>query len=95
MSPAPLPELAGRIKDALAQAARSALGAELPDLHLTEPPSSHQGDYATASCLPLARQLRKSPREIAQAVVDAAGAIPGVRKLEVAGPGYVNVYLDR
>lgn len=91
----PLPALAARVRDALQEAARRALGTELPDLFFTEPPSAALGDYAIASCLPLAKQLKRPPREIAQAVVDAAGDIPGVRKLEIAGPGYINVHLDR
>ena len=91
----PLPALAGRIREALQEAARRALGAELPDLHLAEPPSPAHGDYAIASCLPLAKALKRPPRDVAKAVVEAAGAIPGVRKLEIAGPGYVNVFLDR
>jgi arginyl-tRNA synthetase len=94
-TPAPLVTLSKRVSDALQDAARRALGTEIPDLNLQVPADPSHGDFATAACLPLARPLRKAPKEIAQAVVDAAGRIDGVRKLEVAGPGYVNVFLER
>src|SRR5262249_42138958 len=35
------------------------------------------------------------PRKIAEDLLDAIGPIPGVRALEVAGNGYINVRLDR
>ena len=92
---APLQALAASVKDALQDAARRALGCELPDLFFTEPPNSTLGDYAVASCLPLAKSQKRPPRDIAKAVVDAAGSIPGVARLEVAGPGYINIFLDR
>ena len=93
--PAPLPELAARLRDALQAAARRALGAELADLHLASPPSPVHGDFAIASCLPLAKELKRSPRDIAQSIAAAMEPVPGVARIEVAGPGYLNVFLDR
>lgn len=40
--------------------------------------------------LPLAKELGRNPREVAEAVV-AAAALDGVASLEVAGPGFINV----
>lgn len=94
-TPAPLPELAVRLRDALQAAARRALGKELLDLHLTSPPSPSHGDFAIAACLPLAKELKRSPRDIAQSVAQAMEPVPGVARIEVAGPGYLNVFLDR
>ncbi len=92
---APLPAIAQRLSDALQDAARRALGVDLPDLHLTTPPKPSLGDFAVASCLPLARQLKRAPRDIAQAVASAMAPVEGVARVEVAGPGYLNVFLDR
>jgi arginyl-tRNA synthetase len=92
---APLAAASQRIASALQAAARAALGQELPDLVLAQPPSPAMGDFAVSACLPLAKVLKRRPREIAEAVVSAAGAVPGVARMEVAGPGYVNVFLDR
>ncbi len=68
------------------------LGAEVT---LEQPKEPSFGEYALPVAFGLARQLKKAPRAIAQELVDAVGAIPGVRSLEVAGNGYINVRLDR
>src|SRR5262249_34655291 len=43
----------------------------------------------------LAKSLRRKPREIAEALLPALARAPGVRKAEVAGGGYLNVFLER
>jgi arginyl-tRNA synthetase len=53
------------------------------------------GDYQCNHAMGLAKQLRKPPREVAEAVVKAAGRHEAVERLEVAGPGFINLYLDR
>ncbi|MBU1694858.1 MAG: arginine--tRNA ligase [Verrucomicrobia bacterium] len=51
------------------------------------------GDYQCNAAMALAKVLKKSPREIAAAL--AAAARPAaVERLEVAGPGFVNFFLD-
>src|SRR5688572_21443762 len=94
-TPAPLTAVADRVRSALPHAAASALGTELPDLVLQVPSDPAHGDFAIAACLPLARPLRKAPKDIAAAVVAAVSPVAGVRRFEVAGPGYINVFLDR
>ena len=59
------------------------------------PPSPEQGDLAFPAAFVLARQLRRPPREIARTLAAALGERPEVRRVEVAGPGYVNVFLNR
>jgi arginyl-tRNA synthetase len=41
------------------------------------------------------RRLRRKPREIASELVEPLQTLPGVRAVEVAGGGYVNLFLDR
>jgi len=52
------------------------------------------GDYQCNECMPLAKKDKKNPREFAQAVVDHCGEHQGVSRVEVAGPGFINVHLD-
>ena len=59
MIPSPLPELAGRLRDALQDAARRALGTELPDLHLTAHPDPNHARRDPAP-LTVRQQHRKS-----------------------------------
>ena len=54
--------------------------------------SPDQGDYACNAALILAKPLRLAPRVVAEklaAVLDA----PGVERTEIAGPGFLNLYL--
>lgn len=57
------------------------------------PREAGHGDLACPLAFSLARAVRKPPREVAQAI--AAGLAPGgeIEKVEVAGSGYVNVFL--
>jgi arginyl-tRNA synthetase len=78
----------------LAAAARK-LGAGDVEVQLDRPRDEHHGDVATNLALQLARPLRKKPRAIAEALVEALDAPAGlVRKVEIAGPGFINFFLD-
>jgi arginyl-tRNA synthetase len=59
------------------------------------PPSPAFGDLALPVSLSLARLLKRPPREIAQEIAAALEGLPGVRRVEVAGPGYLNLRLAR
>jgi arginyl-tRNA synthetase len=59
------------------------------------PPRSAMGDLALPLAMDLARKLRRPPRQIAEEIAAALRRIEGVRKAEVAGAGYVNLFLDR
>ncbi|MCG8414106.1 MAG: arginine--tRNA ligase [Pseudomonadales bacterium] len=54
------------------------------------------GDYQANGVMAIAKQLRTNPREIAQKVVDhlEALALAPIDKLEVAGPGFINIHLS-
>jgi arginyl-tRNA synthetase len=54
--------------------------------------ASH-GDYACNIALRLARSARKPPREIAAAIVQALPPSPLLARAEVAGAGFINLYL--
>ena len=51
------------------------------------------GDYACNLAMQLAKPLRKSPRDIAQALVAALPASLVVEKVEIAGAGFINVFI--
>jgi arginyl-tRNA synthetase len=65
------------------------------DVQLDRPRDETHGDVATNLALQLAKPLRRKPREVAQALVDALAAPAGlIRKVEIAGPGFINFFLD-
>jgi arginyl-tRNA synthetase len=59
------------------------------------PPRLAMGELASPISFELAKRLKRAPRQIAQEIATEIGAIPGVAKIEVAGAGYLNVFLDR
>ncbi len=61
---------------------------------VVEPPRdpSH-GDMATNAAMVLAKDAGKKPRELAQAIADGLAADDLVQKVDVAGPGFINLTL--
>jgi arginyl-tRNA synthetase len=61
------------------------------------PRQASHGDLAITTAMQLARTLKKNPRELAQALVDALRGQPAVERwvdaIEIAGPGFVNLRL--
>ena len=57
------------------------------------PRQSEHGDYATNAAMVLARAAKRPPRQIAEAIVKHFPPRPEVARLEVAGPGFLNVFL--
>jgi len=90
-----LSRLQQEIEKGIAAAIASRFGIEAPDVVASLPPDTALGDLAFPVCLQLARVLKKSPRDIAGALQDDVAALPGVARVEVAGAGYLNVFLDR
>ena len=74
----------------LAAALGVAAGAEL---ELERPGEAEHGDYATNVALRLAGARRRAPREIAAEIAEAAAGLEVVERAEVAGPGFVNLFL--
>ena len=68
-------------------------GAGAVPILLERPKSVQHGDYASGLAMQLAKPMKRNPREIAQALVAALPASPLLDKAEVAGAGFVNLYL--
>jgi arginyl-tRNA synthetase len=87
-------ELEARVREQLAGFISRRYGIET--LVSTErPPRLAMGELASPISFELAKRLKRAPRQIAQEIATEIGAIPGVAKIEVAGAGYLNVFLDR
>ncbi|HOA63389.1 MAG: arginine--tRNA ligase [Acholeplasmataceae bacterium] len=60
------------------------------------PRETNHGDYSTNIAMRLARELKQNPRQIAQNIVDKFDFEKlHLAKCEVAGPGFINFFLDR
>ena len=62
------------------------------DVDRTRDPA--HGDFATNIALQLAKPARRSPRQLAQAIVDAIPSSDLINKTEIAGPGFINFHLS-
>jgi arginyl-tRNA synthetase len=83
------------LSDAVRRAARDAFDLALVDVAFQYPPRVELGDLALTAPFDLARALRRKPRDVAERLAEGLAAAPGVRRAEVAGGGYVNLFLDR
>lgn len=63
------------------------------EILIERPKQASHGDYSCSLAMQLAKPLRKSPREIAQALVAALPASGVVEKVEIAGAGFINVFM--
>ncbi len=52
------------------------------------------GDLACNVAMTLAKPARKNPRELADLIVQALPSDPLINKVEIAGPGFINVFLN-
>ena len=76
--------------------ARGEISGEVPAvITLERPKNRDHGDYATSIALQLAKAAGKNPREIATILQAAITSIAGVVKVDIAGPGFINITLDR
>ncbi|GGC86329.1 arginine--tRNA ligase [Thalassobacillus devorans] len=68
---------------------------ELPEVVLEQPKDKSHGDYATNMAMQLARIAKKAPRMIAEDIVaNFDNTKASIDKIEIAGPGFINFYMD-
>jgi len=86
------------LTDRLTEGVRTALAkAGLPEPETCAwevPRQAEHGDYATNTAMTLARAARRAPRQIADLIVANFPPLAEVERLEVAGPGFLNVFLS-
>src|SRR5207302_7227544 len=78
----------------------SRLAAEISKLadapvELERPSDPVHGDYATNVALRSAPGKKRAPREVAEELAERARGLASVDRSEVAGPGFVNVWVTR
>ncbi len=87
------------LTEAIIKTAKNAIAAgvvkdgTLPEVQLTVPPKKEFGDFASNFAMQSARALRCNPRVLAQYIVENLDC-PYVKKAEIAGPGFINFYLN-
>ena len=79
--------------DALRQHGKLPADVLPPPFVVERPKTREHGDFATNVSLILAKAMHTPPRQTAQALVDAFPQTPLIRRIEVAGPGFINFHL--
>ncbi|NOZ91598.1 MAG: arginine--tRNA ligase [Epsilonproteobacteria bacterium] len=64
------------------------------DIVISDATKPEFGDYQFNGVMRLAKQLKRNPREIATDVVKHIDTTTIISKVEVAGPGFINIWLD-
>ena len=85
------------VKSAIERAVSAgSFDAAVPETIVLERPKNRDhGDYATSVALQLAKPAGKNPREVAQIICDQLMGTDGISKVDIAGPGFINITLNR
>src|SRR3989338_982647 len=67
---------------------------DLPDIIIEKPKRDEFGDFATNVAMLLAGKEGKPPRQIAEAIAKEIRQIENIKKVEVAGHGFINIFID-
>lgn len=87
-------KLKQEIKDAAVKAGL-ATEEQIPSVVLELPKEKSHGDYSTNMAMQLARVAKKAPRAIAEAIIENFDrSKASIEKIEIAGPGFINFYMD-
>lgn len=63
-------------------------------VRVERPKNRDHGDWATNVALQLSKKVGRNPREVAQVLAARIEAIAGVKSVDIAGPGFLNIVLD-
>lgn len=102
----PQDRLARAITEVISEAAKSgalkgaaaegiAEGIDESAVRLERPKNRDHGDYASSIALTLAKSAGMAPRAIAELIASGLLGRAGIAKVEIAGPGFINITLDQ
>ena len=90
-----------QIKECILNAAKAAIdngvleNAELGNFNIEVPANKEHGDYAVNAALVWAKTFHKAPRQIAEILMQYADFKNSyIEKFEIAGPGFINLFLS-
>ncbi len=66
---------------------------KLDNIAFEKPKAATHGDLSLGLAMQLASTLKKNPRMIAENIKSKLETMPGVDKIEIAGPGFINIFL--
>ncbi|MBW1811420.1 MAG: arginine--tRNA ligase [Deltaproteobacteria bacterium] len=63
---------------------------DIPQFSVEVPKEESHGDFASNVAMLLARTLKRSPRDIAEMLIDDLAGLDFIEKVQIAGPGFIN-----
>ena len=88
--------IVGALDDLVADGAVALLPTAVPETVVVERPRQQEhGDYATNVALQLAKKAGTNPRALAELVAERLEAADGIASVDVAGPGFLNITVER
>ncbi|MFA4996146.1 MAG: arginine--tRNA ligase [Patescibacteria group bacterium] len=81
------------IKKIIVDATKKAGYAIPRDFSIEVPPKSEMGDFATNMAMIVAGRDKISPKEIAEKIVSNISKAKEINKVEIAGPGFINIFI--
>jgi arginyl-tRNA synthetase len=96
-----LTDLQQKLRDRIQAAATDLFSVSLGQPNAETPPRAELGDLAFPVSFELAKLVKQAtgekvaPRAIAEKLKTAIEEMPEVERVEIAGPGYINVFFDR
>jgi arginyl-tRNA synthetase len=87
------PDIKSHLAALLEQALARVAPGSAASIALERPKLADHGDFACNLALQLAKPLRRNPRDVAQALVSALPASPVMDRVEIAGAGFINLFL--
>lgn len=87
-----------KIKNLIIEALVS-LDTDIKNVILEHPADFVMGDYSTNVAMMYGKELKTSPKELAEKIVETLrktqGEFPEIQEIQVAGPGFINFYLSK
>jgi arginyl-tRNA synthetase len=84
-----------RLRRLVYERLKAAYVLEPAEIDFNYPPQAKMGDLALTFPFQWAKKVKANPRQIAQDVMSRLGELPGVERMEVAGAGFINLFLDK
>lgn len=84
-----------RLKKEIYERLKGKYPLELSEIEIDYTPKLKMGDLALAFPFQLAKKIKSEPRKLAQEIISVLSPLEGIEKIEVAGPGYINLFMDR
>ena len=88
---------ADHVREAVAALSAEGLikaGLDLARVVVEPPRDASHGDLATNAAMVLSKDAGLKPRDLAEKIAGKLQAVPGVARVDVAGPGFINIALD-